>query len=244
MQRYSRLEILEEIKRTASANGGVPLGWRRFNTETGIELNDLYKTGLPRYSDACVEAGFSPNRLTTAYDEAHLLDVYAKFAQELGRLPAKADHRVKEHADSAFPSETTLLRRGSKRDLVKRLAEFCRSKSEYSDVLTMCEAYSTKNRDSDDEAGPNDADCGFVYLLKHGSRREYKIGKTVNVLRREGEIGIELPERVQPVHVIKTDDPAGIEAYWHRRFDAKRKNGEWFELNAEDVAAFKRRKFM
>src|SRR5205823_1144139 len=81
---------------------------------------------------------------------------------------------------------------------------------------------------------------GYVYLLKHGTRREYKIGRTNNPLRREGELGIQLPEKCQPVHYIKTDDPEGVEAYWHRRFAGKRKEGEWFALSTQDVRAFKR----
>jgi hypothetical protein len=81
---------------------------------------------------------------------------------------------------------------------------------------------------------------GYVYLVKHGSRKEYKIGKTFNPLRREGEIALQLPEKLEPIHYIKTDDPSGIENYWHTRFAEKRKEGEWFALTAEDVRAFKR----
>ena len=94
--------------------------------------------------------------------------------------------------------------------------------------------------ESEDEPSSDSVSSGYVYLLKHGSRREYKIGRTNNQLRREGEIGIQLPEKISPIHYIETDDPAGVEAYWHARFASKRKEGEWFALTSDDVRAFKR----
>jgi hypothetical protein len=45
--------------------------------------------------------------------------------------------------------------------------------------------------------------------------------------------------------VIKTDDPVGIERYWHQRFADKRVRPDagWFDLSAADLAAFKRRTY-
>ncbi len=76
------------------------------------------------------------------------------------------------------------------------------------------------------------------------SAKYYKIGKANLAARRHRELAIQMPERLIFVHEIKTDDPFGIEAYWHNRFAEKRRNGEWFELSKDDVAVFKRRKFM
>jgi len=48
-----------------------------------------------------------------------------------------------------------------------------------------------------------------VYLIKSG--RFYKIGRSNAAGRREREIALQLPEKADTVHVIRTDDPPGIE---------------------------------
>jgi hypothetical protein len=83
---------------------------------------------------------------------------------------------------------------------------------------------------------------GYVYLLRSG--RRYKIGKSNDPSRRWREVRLELPDETHQVHTIPTDDPSGIETYWHQRFAAKRvRNTEFFELDAADVQAFKRRSY-
>lgn len=76
------------------------------------------------------------------------------------------------------------------------------------------------------------------------SGRFYKIGRSNSAGRREYEVGLKLPVRTTLIHEIATDDPAGIEAYWHKRFASRRGHGEWFDLTPEDVTAFRRRRFM
>jgi hypothetical protein len=232
--------ILQEIKRTAEANGGAPLGMQTFEKETGIKVDDWLGRHWARWGDAVREAGLTPNKLQTAFEESALMEKYIALTRELGKLPVKADMQLKRRGDTDFPHPLTF---GSKPELVKRVAAYCRNRAGYEDVVLLCEQYVPQRRDmAAEDPAPAEGEIGFVYLMKSGNF--YKLGRSNAAGRREYELAIQLPEKLKTVHLIRTDDPVGIEAYWHNRFETKRKNGEWFELDSNDVSAFKRRKFM
>jgi hypothetical protein len=234
--------ILAEIRRTATANGGTPLGHARFLQETGIKVADWHGKHWSRWGDALKEAGFAPNALRGSYPEEMVLDRLAGLCRELGRVPVSGELKLKRRADPSFPNAKVYERFGPKRELVTRLADYCRTRGGLEDVLALCEATIEPAPTTTVTTETDEPEMGFVYLFKSG--RYYKIGKSNAAGRREREVALQQPERTTAVHTIRTDDPIGIEAYWHTRFEAKRLNGEWFNLSAADVRAFKRRKFM
>jgi hypothetical protein len=241
----NKAHILAEIKRTAALNGGVALGKERFFQETGIKTSDWLSKYWARWGDAVKEAGLTPNILQVAYEDELLLEKCVDLTRELGHIPVSAEFTMKARQDKTFPSKNTFYRFGNKQQFIKKILEYCEDKKGYEDVLAIASSKlaefveTNENADSDNES---EEVIGFVYMLKSG--RNFKIGRSNSFDRRSRELKIQLPDQAETVHVIRTDDPIGIEAYWHKRLEAKRKNGEWFELSAHDVKAFKRRKFM
>jgi hypothetical protein len=236
-----REEIISEIRRLAEENDGKPLGRSRFFEATGIREADWLGRYWARWSDAIEEAGLVPNKMQSRIDDQEAIRHLALEARRLGHFPTFAEMRMQRRVDKSLPGNGVYERLGPKATLVRRLAAFCEENSEYGDVLEivspLLEADDGLQEDESESGRPMAR--GFVYLLKSG--RYYKIGHTNSTGRRAYELAIQLPERPTTIHEITTDDPRGIENYWHRRFADRRRNGEWFELTQEDVSAFKRR---
>lgn len=234
----TKQEIIDEIRRTTRSNGGKPLGASRFERETGIKSYDWAKFWA-RFGDALQDAGFARNELKGAYSDEFLIEKIITLARKLNKFPTYREITVERTNDPRLPDKTVFGRLGTKVQLAKRVSELCAGRTDYEDILNLC----LPLLDGDGEHAENPSSrggetIGEVYLFKHG--RHYKIGKTSDAVRRGSELRVQLPERLNLVHSIKTDDPSGVEAYWHRRFESKRMNGEWFNLDPSDLKAFKR----
>jgi len=232
--------ILREIKRLAIANGGKAPGVQVFERETGIKMSDWYPHTWLRWGDAVAEAGYSPNTLQARMSDEVLLQKYIGLMRELKKFPVVGEIRRKAKSDKSFPSHTVFDRFGGKERLIEAVVGYCHDNPGFEDILELCvERKRPMISGTEGRQGTESkVSTGFVYLMKSG--RHYKIGRTNSVGRRQSELAIKIPVPPKTIHNIETDDPVGVEAYWHKRFNDKRGEGEWFDLSPDDVRAFKR----
>lgn len=235
-----RDRIIQEIRRLAESNGGRAPGRQFFEAETGIRQSDWYGIHWARWGDALAEAGLAPNSIQGKLDREIILEQIAVAYRSYGRVATDGELRLYGRHHPDFPAHSTISNHFStKANLISELRTWAANRPDYANVVDMLPEPSRLAVHTQTRA-PKPRD-GSVYLLQSGSH--YKIGRSDELERRVKEIRVSLPESTVLVHTITTDDPAGIEAYWHRRFADQRANGEWFKLTAADVLAFKRRKF-
>ena len=232
--------ILSEIKRLASENSGTAPGKNKFQQETGIAESEWYGKLWLRWNDAVAEAGLTPNEKQERLSSELVLEKYAEVCRHYGKPPSNAELRFYAKETPDFIGHNTFANHfGSKDRLVAALRDRAIERGE-DDLLSILPAVGT-SAPASESAGSSEGADGWVYLLQSGDH--FKIGRSDELERRVKQISIALPEKVTLVHAIKTDDPPGIEAYWHRRFAEQRANGEWFKLSRLDIKAFKRRMF-
>ncbi len=235
-----RAHILSEIRRLAEAANGKPPGKLAFARQTGIREHQWSGVLWPRWGDALAEAGYERNVLQGRFDTGDVLSKVIEACRHYGHVPTIAEMKLYRRNDPTFPSTGAVAGHFPTRAaLLAALARHAAQGEAFRDIASMLPR--ERQEDAPHKMPASRIAEGFVYLLKSGDY--YKIGRSDELERRVREIRITLPEAVTLVHAIKTDDPPGIEAYWHRRFAERRANGEWFKLAPADLAAFKRRKY-
>jgi len=240
----SREEVLAAIRREAEAAEGVPPGVERFERITGIRRHEWSGVYWARWGDALTEAGYEPHVFgSSTRPDDELGRILAEQVRQLGRWPAKADFQMAKRAGQEVPNPNSLLRRLGGTDNQRAFTfDWARTHEGWEDVAAILGPRLTSAAALPKATLSTPLVSGYVYLFKSG--KHHKIGRSNAPERRAYEVRLQMPERVETVHTIATDDPEGIEAYWHRRFASKRANGEWFSLAPEDVAAFTSRSFM
>ncbi|MCP3659156.1 MAG: GIY-YIG nuclease family protein [Bacteroidetes bacterium] len=234
--------ILNEIRRTADKETNQALGQARLEKETGIQKKDWYGIHWATYGEAVKEAKCNPNKYNKAFDEEWVVEQLIYLIDKKNKFPTSGELRLERRNNKDFPSHSVFE---TKPKMVKKVVEYCEKNNMFPNVLEICRPIckpdETNNlNEIDDDTDEND--WGFVYLIKHD--KDYKIGRTKDVGKRKYDLGLILPKDIEEIHEIRTDDPAGIEKYWHNKFKDKRGKGEWFNLTSQDIKTFKKRKFM
>lgn len=237
-----RDEIIRLIKYHAELNAGIPPGKETFECNYRIRESSWSGRYWARWGDALTEAGFEPRALQgKKLNDNELLSQFADFTLSLGHIPTSPELKMRRYENKEFPNAQVFANRlGKRADLLRRLFMFALDHPQYSAVINIVKPILDKSAVDIEVVSPVvPSTPGQVYLMK--SDKHFKIGKTSNLDRRTREIKLVVPGKLDMVHSFETDDPEGIERYWHRRFAHKRVEGEWFLLDASDVAAFKRR---
>jgi hypothetical protein len=235
---WTRERVLAAFQQAAEANNGEPPSGPNF--EKIVPTKAWHGKFFARFSDMVRAAGYEPKQPIERIDESKLLAPVAQLVRRLKRFPTTPELSIERRERPDFPSPKTLKRRfENQRGLTTALLAFCADSADYEDVFHLLRTFEERG----DIEQPDSAHDGFVYLMKRG--KYYKIGFTNSDVRgRQSQLNRPAPESVPhtAIHSIQTDDPRGIEAYWHRRFADKRREGEYFELSPKDIAAFRRRK--
>ena len=233
-------EVLSEIRRMAGERGGR-VGLTAFLKATGIPQSQILGKHWATWNEALTDAGISITRFGQAKtEETSVLEAVAQLIARLRKWPTQDELTLARRRDSSFPGLFVIRRLQKSGGLAAAVLAHCANRPDLEPAAKIAAMQPISDSDDVQQLG-RALIQGYVYMMSSG--RRYKIGHTNSPARRHREVRLDLPDPTNLVHSIETDDPSGIEAYWHRRFAAKRiRDTEFFTLDATDVAAFKRRK--
>ncbi len=233
--RYSKEDIVNEYKKLRVRIGRPPDSVTFYRESRISKGTAEVAFGSKAFSKIQRAAGDEPREFVKpGRTKDEFLETYGQIVREFQSIPTEADWKHSRIKPTPSGYRRKLGLRWS--ELPNAFRGWAIDRPDWKDIVAICDSSSPPKGVDGKESSPET--YGYVYLIKSG--KFHKIGRTNSPGRRGYEVALQLPEEIETVHLIKTDDPVGVEAYWHERFKDKRKKGEFFELPAEDIRAFKR----
>jgi hypothetical protein len=228
-------QIIVRLKEAVDRNGGQPPSSRSFLKEAGLNQRDLIRAGWPTYGALLKSQGFQPAVMKRGFTDDEVFRPLAELTVRLGHFPTQSEREVERHRNPAFPSSEAYLRRGRRAMLEHALRAWCEATHDFSELVPKLKQAAGAAQI------PGPIVKGYVYMLRDGnSGKRVKIGKESVEGARQAAAATWLGNP-RAIHRIATDDPDGIEEYWHERFKKAGKHvvRELFDLLPSDIAAFK-----
>jgi hypothetical protein len=237
-----RARIIGEIRRLAAETGGQAPGQRRFAQVTGISARRWCGVLWARWNEAVAESACVPNAPDQRLPEAEVLARLAAAVRRLGRMPTEAELRLlHRRGESAIGPRRLAKSFPARAAQVAALRAWVAGQPDYADVAALLPAGAAAPPAAARPPAPPLPPSGMVYLIAW--RDLHRLASAPHYARRETAAELYPADGPQVEHVIETDDPVGIEAYWRQRFAARRVDSEWHRLMPADLAAFRRRGF-
>ena len=233
-------QITRRLTQLASERGGH-IAFRAFIAATGLSERWLRdQPWFQGWNALLKEVGLETKSFKVDRTPPETIaEAVAELITRSGKWPTEDELRREKAQNASFPSATIISPMRKTGELARLIVELGVVRPGFAAAAEIAAKHQVH---APDAVGVDERVKGYVYMLRSG--RSYKIGKSVDPSRRFREVRLELPAEANQVHAIATDDPSGIEVYWHQRFAEKRiRNTEFFSLTAEDVRAFKRRKY-
>jgi hypothetical protein len=235
----TKQHIITEIKRLALERGGR-VSIRAFCSATGIPEHQILGAHWTKWNDALVEAGVGTSSFfQPRTEDTSVVEAFVQLVNKLKKWPTQYDLQMERRRNKSFPSVPVIRRVKKASPFASRILSYCAERADLADVARIAEEVMKIEMAKEAPLLGSAPIVGYVYMMRSG--RRYKIGHTNSPTRRHREVRLDLPDPTTVVHTIATDDPVGIEAYWHGRFQSTRvRDTEFFSLDSSDVAAFKR----
>ncbi|KAA3641447.1 MAG: GIY-YIG nuclease family protein [Armatimonadetes bacterium] len=241
MERYADTDVaVRAYKKLKAELGRVPSSREFYKVYSKGELSLLFEGGRV-FSQLQQLCGDSPNRFSSAKSSRHkILRQWGELARETlharEQLPIQDDWRRAGIRPTVSGIQKSHGLKWS--DVPHRFVEEFSGEAQWSDVVA---AISPAGRNVAPKETPTAEEC-YVYLILDSRNRSHKIGMSRDPWKRERTLQSEEPKLtlVAAKKYVNRKIALAIEKALHNVYDHKKKRGEYFELDDEDLYELRR----